>query len=288
VPGVNLTITLTNGTLTVYDGDPIPYTITGTTAQQLGIGSLTGTFPAFSPINSVPQTTTVVLPIPEYTSATTFTLTVGGTNPFASSFITVTDNNVIETSHIHLVAGDPVTTDIYLGDDDQYVKIEKNGGDVVVGTNSNTHRWVFNTNGGLTFPDNTVQTTAYVAALNATKVTGTWTVVPGPANYNFSVPLNGVYQLWVRGNVPNGIITYTATAVVTNTNVPVLGTQYGWYYTAGGVLELTSMPDQFEATADVISTTNTYVANTANVFVFGIDNTSDEDATVSWGYTKLS
>lgn len=39
-----------------------------------------------------------------------------------------------EQSHVHLVAGNPSTVDIYLGDDDQYVKIEKDGGDVVIGT----------------------------------------------------------------------------------------------------------------------------------------------------------
>jgi hypothetical protein len=152
VPGVNLTITLTNGT-SVYSGDPITYTITGATAQQLGIGSLAGTFSAFSPSNSVPQTTSIVLPIPEYTNATTFTLTLGGSNPFAPNSITVTDNGVIETSHVHLVAGDPATTDIFLGDDDQYVKIAKNGGDVVVGTDSNTNQWIFGTDGNLTLPE---------------------------------------------------------------------------------------------------------------------------------------
>jgi hypothetical protein len=152
VPGVNLAITLTNVTVSVYDGDPITYTITGTTAEQLGIVSLSGTFPAFDPIDSVPQTTTLVLPIPEYTNANTFTLTVGGSNPFAFNSITVTDNDVIETSHVHLVAGNPVTTDIFLGDDDQYVKIAKNGGDVVVGTNSNTNHWVFGTDGSTTLP----------------------------------------------------------------------------------------------------------------------------------------
>ena len=56
------------------------------------------------------------------------------------------------TGHIHLTAGDPANTDIYLGDDDQYVKIEKNGGDVVIGTDSNTNHWTFGTNGGLTLP----------------------------------------------------------------------------------------------------------------------------------------
>ena len=211
VPGVNLTITLTNGTITVYDGDPITYTITGTTAEQLGIGSLTGTFSAFSPIDSVPQTTTLVLPIPEYTNATTFTLTVGGSNPFASSFITVTDNNVIETSHIHLVAGDPVTTDIYLGDDDQYVKIEKNGGDVVVGTNSNTQRWVFGTDGGLTFPDGDIQPTAYAGGqghmmMIDTNRTDTYTEV-GSADKPFKT-LAAAFAACAIAN-PTGVLPYT-------------------------------------------------------------------------------
>jgi hypothetical protein len=152
VPGQNLTITLTNQSNGTLDATGVTYEITGATAQQLGIGSLTGTFPAFSPSGEVPQTTTVVLPIPEYTSATTFTLTVGGDNPWNTAFITVTDNGVIETSHIHLVAGDPATTDIYLGDDDQYVKIEKDGGDVVIGTDTNTKHWTFDTSGILTFP----------------------------------------------------------------------------------------------------------------------------------------
>jgi hypothetical protein len=124
VPGQNLTITLNNIDASL-DITGVTYEITGATAQQLGIGSLTGTFPAFSPAGELPQTTTVVLPIPEYTSATTFTLTVGGDNPWNTAFITVTNNGVIETSHIHLVAGDPATTDIYLGDDDQYVRLKK-------------------------------------------------------------------------------------------------------------------------------------------------------------------
>jgi hypothetical protein len=53
-------------------------------------------------------------------------------------FVTVTNNGISssEHSHVHLISGDPSTVDIYLGDDDQYVKIEKDGGDVVVGTKS--------------------------------------------------------------------------------------------------------------------------------------------------------
>ena len=179
VPGQNLTITLTNQSGSVdYTG--VTYEITGATAQQLGVGSLTGTFPAFSPSGEVPQTTTVVLPIPENSTATTFTLTVGGNNPWNTTSITVTDNGVLETSHIHLVAGDPVTTDIYLGDDDQYVKIERDGGDVVIGTNTNTNHWTFDTSGILTFPSGTTMGN-----------TGIGDVIEATANSTISIVAQG-------------------------------------------------------------------------------------------------
>ena len=138
VPGQNLTITLTNTNNASVDNTYINYTITGATAQQLGVSSLTGHFPYLSPSATNPQSASVILPIPLNSNATTFTLTINGDQPAGSAniTITVTNNNVTnnEISHIHLVAGNPVTTDIYLGDDDQYVKIEKNHGNVLVGT----------------------------------------------------------------------------------------------------------------------------------------------------------
>jgi len=51
-----------------------------------------------------------------------------------------------------LISGNPTTVDLYLGDDDQYVKIERNGGNVVIGTNTNTNHWTFGTDGSLTLP----------------------------------------------------------------------------------------------------------------------------------------
>jgi len=119
-----------------------------------------------------------------------------------------------------------------------------------------------------------------------TQTTGNWELVPGVNTVNISVPINGTYSIWVKGNIPNGIVTYTATAVVTNTNVPVLGTSYGWYYAAGNALVLTSIPTQFVGTLNNIS--NAVVATTtANVFTFGITNNSGANAVVNWGYTKL-
>jgi hypothetical protein len=121
----------------------------------------------------------------------------------------------------------------------------------------------------------------------ATKVAGSWTLASGTNTVSISVPLNGTYTIWVNGNIPNGIITYTATAVVTNTNVPVLGEQYGWFYEAGNALVLTSIPNQFVGTQGAISNASPYSGNTANVFTFGITNNSGNTAVVNYGYTKL-
>jgi hypothetical protein len=121
----------------------------------------------------------------------------------------------------------------------------------------------------------------------ATKITGSWTLASGNNTVSISVPQNGTYSIWINGNIPNGIVIYTATAVVTNTNVPVLGQQYGWYYTIGNALVLTSIPNQFVGTSNAISTVNTYVGNTANVFTFAITNNSGNTAVVNYGFTKL-
>jgi hypothetical protein len=120
----------------------------------------------------------------------------------------------------------------------------------------------------------------------ATTVNGSWTLAAGTNTVSLSVPLNGTYSIWVRGNIPNGIVTYTATAVVTNTNVPVLGSSYGWYYATGNALVLTAIPTQFVGTLNNISNA-VVTTTTANVFTFGITNNSGASQTVNWGYTKL-
>jgi hypothetical protein len=352
----------------------------------------------------------------------------------AGTFATVTNNgiNSSEHSHVHLISGNSVTTDIYLGDDDQFVKIEKNGGDVVIGTNTNTKNWTFRTTGKvslpsvswnylpttftavpvtygattLTFtvlPDNTIvdmsvaagaggygpddvdltipgttfpggatpandivfnvqtfesagpvystdvtSTVTYVSGnpplrydnvatsgnlglgagdkhwvfdtngdltlpaagdiLNSTgdsllfsgsytdltnkpnitdRTTGSWTVTTGTNTYSITVPINGNYQIWARANIPNGIFAYQATVSVTNTNVPVLGTQRAYNYTGGGSpILLTTMPTQIVGAEGTISTA-VAATTTANRFDFVINNTSGASQIVSWGYVTL-
>jgi len=151
---------------------------------------------------------------------------------------------------------------------------------------------VIDNTGVATFPGNVATSGNFVgngSTLSnvATQVKSSWTVTAGTNNYSFQVPANDTYQLWVRGNIPNGIIVYTATAAISNTNVPVLGVQYGWNYIAGGNLLLNTLPTQFVGTAGAISNAAPAVANT-DVFTFSITNNSGANAVVSYGWTKIS
>ena len=119
-------------------------------------------------------------------------------------------------------------------------------------------------------------------------VSGSWTVTPGTNNYSFTVDINNTYNLWVLGNIPNGIIVYNATVSVSNTNVPVIGYQYAWNYTGGSSpISFTSIPAQIIGTAGAISTASPAVAST-NTFVFGIQNNTGSGVTVNYGYIKIS
>ena len=122
----------------------------------------------------------------------------------------------------------------------------------------------------------------------ATQVTGSWTVTTGTNTYSFTVS-SGTYSMWVTGNIPNGIIAWNATATVTNTNVPVVGTQYAWVYNGGGTpIDFVSIPNQFTVTANTIVRSNVAPSSTTNRFDFSINNTSGNSVVVNYGYTKIS
>jgi hypothetical protein len=119
------------------------------------------------------------------------------------------------------------------------------------------------------------------------RTTGSWTVATGTNTYSITVPINGNYQLWVRCNIPNGIFAYQATVSVTNTNVPVLGTQRAYNYTGGGSpILLTTMPTQIVGAEGTISTA-VVATTTSNRFDFVINNSSGSSQIVSWGYVTL-
>ena len=122
----------------------------------------------------------------------------------------------------------------------------------------------------------------------ATRVTGSWTLNPGANDVSFNVAGGGTYSMWVNGNIPNGIALWTATVTTANTNVPVLGSQYAWYYTAGNALVWNSIPDQITGTNNsIIALPGSYGPNTSNVFKFRITNNSGAAQIIYWGYIKL-
>ena len=163
---------------------------------------------------------------------------------------------------------------------------------------SNLPTYTGNTNGAFLVMNNSGNTESFKVtketlfsgySQNAiSPVTGSWTVTSGTSNYSFTVDINNTYNLWVLGNIPNGIIVYNATVSVSNTNVPVIGVQYAWNYTGGSSpISFTSIPAQIIGTAGAISTASPPVAST-NTFVFGIQNNTVSGITVNYGYLKIS
>ena len=121
-----------------------------------------------------------------------------------------------------------------------------------------------------------------------TKVNGSWVLAPGSNNVSITVAPGGTYSMWVYGNIPNGIAMWNATVTTANTNVPVVGSQYAWYYAAGNALVLSSIPDQIIGSNNtILSSPQGYNANTSNIFRFGITNNSGSNQTIYWGYTRL-
>jgi hypothetical protein len=121
-----------------------------------------------------------------------------------------------------------------------------------------------------------------------TRFEGLWTVPTGNSTQSFTVDGNNTYQMWVEGNIPNGIIAWNALVTITNNNVPVLGQQFAWNYAGGGnVLMFNTIPAQIIGTAGAISNVEPAVSNT-NVFSFGINNASGSAATVRYGWIKIS
>jgi hypothetical protein len=126
VPGSSITITTTQ----IYTAaGTLDYTFTGATSGQLGRAT-TGTLV----FNNGDQTSSLTWTVPALSSMTTFTFTLisgtgfGGVTGLPISItVTLDGSAVTENSHIHLIAGDIATTDLFLGDDDQYVKIASSG-----------------------------------------------------------------------------------------------------------------------------------------------------------------
>jgi hypothetical protein len=167
----------------------------------------------------------------------------------------------------------------------------------VIGTQSNvtltagSYNWTFDNTGNLTLPGNTFSVNyANSTQVNAvTRFESSWTVPVGNSTQSFTVTPNETYYMWVDCNIPNGILTWNATATVTNTNVPVVGQQFAWVYNGGGSpIDFTSIPNQFTGTANTIVRSSVAPSATTNRFDFGLNNTSGGNVTVRYGWVAIS
>jgi hypothetical protein len=116
---------------------------------------------------------------------------------------------------------------------------------------------------------------------------GSWSLDAGANTVSFTVAGGQSYVMWVNGNIPNGIVNWNATVTLSNTNVPVIGVQYGWYYLDGNALVLTSIPNQIVGVEGIIATASPGFTN-SNTFTFGIDNNSGSSQIIYYGYTQVS
>lgn len=127
----------------------------------------------------------------------TLTLPAGGAINNTDGIKLVTDRGTLAigtnmevpgvAGHFHIAFdgsnNNPPSSDLFLGDDYNYVKLpgyELNPADygVEIGTHNreggDSHLWRFSTDGSITFPDNTVQTTAYTGQGGGTTTTDLW------------------------------------------------------------------------------------------------------------------
>ena len=153
--------------------------------------------------------------------------------------------------------------------------------------------YIGNTDGTYLVMDNSALTDTYKVTKETflagviAPVVGSWTLGLGNNFVSFTVAPGNSYIMWVNGNIPNGIVTWNATVTITNPNVPVVGFQVGWYYSAGNQLLLTSMPSQIVGLVQNITTSSPAVSN-SNIFNFIIFNNSGTSQIINYGYIKIS
>jgi hypothetical protein len=95
----------------------------------------------------------------------------GGTNADQQLLIYPTAGNV-DANHLHLTSGNLYNTELFLGDDDLYVKLA-NTGNVVVNSNDsagNSAQWIFDTTGNLTASSTTLEGVGLTVATPPTTI----------------------------------------------------------------------------------------------------------------------
>jgi hypothetical protein len=153
----------------------------------------------------------------------------GGTNADQQLLIYPTVN---DANHLHLTTGNLYNTELFLGDDNLYVKLA-NTGNVVINSNDdvgNSAQWNFSTNGTLTLPAGSSRITSYgqITIETDNNASGMYLNADGVnllyANTNVTLRANstGTNKDWNFGS--DGNLT-TPSGMIINGNVNTLGTQ---------------------------------------------------------------
>jgi hypothetical protein len=204
-------------------------------------------------------------------------------------------NTLVTTGNVS--AGNVITTGKFVGDGSALTNVTVSVAGNIVGTSQNVSlvagafTTTFDNTGNLVLPGNTFAINyANNTPVNVvTKFEGSWTVPVGNSTQSFTVTPGETYYMWVDCNIPNGIISWNATATITNTNVPVVGAQYAWVYNGGGSpIDFTSIPNQFIGTSNTIVRSSVAPSSTTNRFDFGLNNTSGGNITVRYGWIAIS
>jgi hypothetical protein len=100
--------------------------------------------------------------------------------------------------HLHLTTGNLEETSIFLGTDNHNVRTTTDGKIQITTPTEGTNVWEFDTSGALTFPDDTVQTTAWTGILPDPTYSGSDQIgfaTPAPLNLNNSAEATLLTQL---------------------------------------------------------------------------------------------
>jgi hypothetical protein len=208
-----------------------------------------------------------------------------------------------ESGHIHLISENMAQTSIFLGNDDKYVKVAADDQIYIkvpnVDTSATSQLWTFAGDGSVTFPDATVQTTAWTGT--SALVNGTYTValsitgqlnLPGAANAESnnariqstnSVDVLSNLSIWTFGT--NGALTLPDGGTLRMSPAPTSST--GTVGDVAGTIAVNSS-SIFYCIADYVLDTGTYYVETTNsndgsVFFIEIAKGSYPQPQIGWG-----
>jgi hypothetical protein len=212
----------------------------------------------------------------------------GGTNADQELLIYPTVN---DANHLHLTTGNLYNTELFLGDDNLYVKLANTGNILINSNNSagNSAQWTFGTNGNLTVPGNIIMTTGIVgsgaspapylsgfSSVSAINLSASGNIsATGNVSGNFFIgngsQLTGIAASYGNANVATFLAAYGSNTISTTGNITagnlignisITGNVQGT--TANVTLVAGAYSTVFDNTGNLTLPGNTFAVNYAN------------------------